>query len=61
MNESRKIEEILDRLEPTEALAALTPGLKKTLAHLDEEARVGFVTDMIEEPGSDKVASMVNL
>jgi len=29
MNESRKIEEILDRLEPTEALAALTPGLRK--------------------------------
>jgi hypothetical protein len=62
MKNAKEIEEILDHLvEPVEALAALTPALKKILAHLDEEARVGFVTDIIEAPSSDKLSSMVHL
>jgi len=59
--ELRKLPEILERWEPAEVLAALTPALKKILAHLDEEARVKFVTGLIEEPGGDKLTSMVNL
>jgi len=61
MNHVKEIAEILERLEPAEALAALTPALKKILDHLDEETRVGFVTAMIEEPGEDKLSSIVHL
>lgn len=56
-----ELQQILDTLEPAEALAALTPQLRRILAHLAEEARVGFLTDLIDGPGGDKVASMVNL
>jgi len=58
MNE---LQQILETMEPAEALAALTPQLKTILTHLDEEARVGFVTDIIDEAGSDKISSMVDL
>jgi uncharacterized tellurite resistance protein B-like protein len=57
----KDLQQLLETMEPAEALAALTPQLKKILAHLDEDARVGFVTGLIEGPGGDKVASMVNL
>jgi hypothetical protein len=57
----KKLEEILNSMEPGEALAALTPQLRKILSHLDEDARVGFVTGLIDEAGRDKVSSMVHL
>ncbi|MBU0485331.1 MAG: hypothetical protein KKB30_12565 [Proteobacteria bacterium] len=57
----KDLENILDAMEPGEALAALTPQLRKKLSHLDEEARVGFVTGLIGEVGGDKVSSMVHL
>jgi hypothetical protein len=56
-----EIENILDRLEPAEALAALEPVLKKALAHLDEDSRIRFVTAIMQEGNSDKLSSMVNL
>lgn len=56
-----KLQQILDGMEPGQAVAAIAPALKSILAHLDEEARVGFVTSLLEESGADKVASMVNL
>jgi hypothetical protein len=57
----KELEDILNSMEPGEALAALTPQLRKVLSHLDEEARVGFVTGLIDEAGGDKVSSMVHL
>ena len=57
----KEIQQLLERLEPMEALATLTPAIKSILGHLDEEARVRFVTDMIGADGEDKIASMVNL
>jgi hypothetical protein len=57
----KEIEKILDSMEPTEALAAMGPALKKILAHLDEDSRIRFVTSMLEETDSDKLSSMVNL
>lgn len=57
----KALEQLLGTMEPGEALAAVTPPLKQILAHLDDEARVDFVTSMIDGPGSDKVGSMVNL
>jgi hypothetical protein len=57
----REIEQIVDGLEPAEVLAALAPIIKKNLAHLDEEARTGFVTSILDESNGDKLSSMVNL
>ena len=57
----KELSQILDVLEPAEALAAITPELRKILAHLDDEARIGFVTGLINEPGDDKISSMVDL
>ena len=57
----KDIEQLLEQMEPAEALAKLTPAIKNILAHLDEEARIRFVTDMIGDGGEDKIASMVNL
>lgn len=57
----KELQDILDAMEPTEALAALAPQLRKFLSHLDEEARVAFVTGLIDEAGGDKVSSMVHL
>jgi F0F1-type ATP synthase delta subunit len=57
----KELQEILNPLEPVEALAALKPQLKEILSHLDEEARVDFVTGLIDEAGGDKVSSMVHL
>jgi len=57
----KELQSILDSMEPGEALAALRPLLRRILSHLDEEARVGFVTGLIDEAGGDKVSSMVHL
>ena len=58
MNELQKI---LGRMEPAAAILALAPALKNILAHVDEEDRVKFVTDMIDDPDGDKISSMVHL
>lgn len=57
----KDLEKILNSMEPAAALAALAPPLKNILVHLEEEARVKFVTDMINAPGEDKVSSLVHL
>ena len=57
----RKIQDIINGMEPGEALGELTAAIKGVLAHLDEEARLSFVSDLIDDSGGDKVASLVNL
>ncbi|MDD5758693.1 MAG: hypothetical protein PHI06_06380 [Desulfobulbaceae bacterium] len=57
----KELQDILSRMEPAAAISALAPVLKNILAHLDEEDRVKFVTDMIDEPNGDKLSSMVHL
>jgi len=57
----KELQEILSMMEPAAALSALAPALKNILAHLDEEERVKFVTDMIDDPDGDKISSMVHL
>jgi hypothetical protein len=56
-----KLQDILDDMEPGEALAALTPELRKILAHLDEEARADFVIEALGGAEGDKVGSLVDL
>lgn len=57
----KELQQILDTMEPGEALAALTPQLREILAQLDEESVVAFVTGLMNGPDGDKVSSMVNL
>ena len=57
----QEIKRIIEQLEPAEALEILTPQLKKILSHLDEEARMSFVTNLMDGAEGDKVSSMVNL
>ncbi len=55
------ISKILDQMEPGEALSKLGPWLNKLFVNLDEETKVDFVMGLVNEPGQDKIASMVNL
>jgi hypothetical protein len=57
----RELEQLVDSMEPAEALAVMGPALKKILSHLDEDSRIRFVTGMLEETDNDKISSMVNL
>jgi hypothetical protein len=57
----KDIQQLLESMEPAAALAELTPVIKNILTHLDEEARVSFVTDMISDSREDKISSMVHL
>jgi hypothetical protein len=56
-----RIEQLVDRMEPAAALAAMKPALMKTLTHLDEETRIRFVAGMLGKEQSDKLSSMVHL
>lgn len=57
----KELQQILDTMEPAEALAKFLPVLKSLLSHLDEEARVQHVLQLLGGAGEDKVGSMVNL
>lgn len=57
----KELQNILDSMDPAEALAALTPQLKKLFSCLDQETMINFVSGLIGGPGGDKVSSMVNL
>lgn len=48
-------------MEPAAALQELATAVKSILGHLGEEATVGFVTDLIDDSGGDKISSLVNL
>jgi len=57
----KELHDILSRLEPAEALSILAPELKKIMAHLDEEARIDFLSEVVGGEEGDKVSSMVDL
>ena len=56
-----EIEKIVDRMNPAAAVTEIAVVLRKLLPVLGEEARAGFVADLLGEPGYDKVVSMVHL
>jgi len=56
-----KIQQVVDTMDPEEALKAITDVGKNLLSLLGEEAWVNFVIDLVGEPGTDKVAGMVHL
>ena len=47
--------------DPEEALVALAQAAKELLSHLGEEARLGFMLDLLGASGDDKVTSMAHL
>jgi hypothetical protein len=55
-----EIQKIVDRMDPEEAIAEVTPVLRKLLSVVQEEVRIEFMADLIGEAGEDKVASMVH-
>ena len=57
---TKRIQEILESMEPAEALAVLAHQLKKNLSCLGQEARIDFVIELMDGPGGDKISSMVN-
>ncbi len=57
----KEIQQILDKMEPEEALAELVPPIKKIISNLDDEAKVRFVTELMGGSDKDKITSMVNL
>ena len=57
----KEIQQILDKMEPEEALAEIVPHIKKIISHLDEDAKVRLVTELIGGSNKDKITSMVNL
>ena len=56
-----KIQKVVDTMDPEEALKAVAGAVKNLLSLLGEEAWANFVIDLVGEPGSDKLASMVHL
>jgi hypothetical protein len=57
----KELEELLNRLEPAEALAAILPELRQILTHLDDEARADFVIEVLGGAEGDKIGSLVDL
>jgi len=56
-----KIQQVVDTMDPEEALKAIAGALKNLFSLLGEEAWVNFVIDLAGEPGTDKLSSMVHL
>ncbi|SPF35727.1 conserved hypothetical protein [Syntrophobacter sp. SbD1] len=52
---------IVARMDPEEALAAISKVLKVLFSALGEEARSQFLWDLMGESGGDKVSSLVHL
>jgi hypothetical protein len=56
-----KIQTLINNMAPQEAASALALILKNLFPLLNEDTRVKFVTDLIDDAGDDKVSSMVHL
>lgn len=57
----RKLQQVIDGMDPPAALAALTTVVQKVLSNLGEEARLQFVVNLVGDAGADKVGSLVHL
>jgi len=56
-----ELEKLLATLEPGETLARLLPVMGEIMAHLDEEARIDCVRQLLGGQSDDKLSGMVNL
>ena len=55
------LEQLLNRLEPEEALKEIVHLIRKLFPLLDEKAHLDFIVNLIGDVGSDKVSSLVHL
>ena len=55
------IEQLLNALEPEQALKEVARLVRKLFPLLDEKARLDLVVSLIGDVGSDKVSSLVHL
>jgi len=55
------LEQLLNRLEPEEALNEIVHLIRKLFPLLDEKVHLDFVVNLIGDVGSDKVSSLVHL
>lgn len=58
---TKSLQQIVDKLEPEEALKEIAVIIKKLFPLLEEQARLDFVMNLIGDAGSDKISSMVHL
>ena len=58
---TKSLQQIIDKLEPKEALNQMAAIIKKLFPLLEEQARLDFVVSLIGDAGSDKVSSLVHL
>lgn len=56
-----QMQEILDRMEPKQALDEIAAALKKLFPLIPDEERLNFLVHLVGGAGDDKVASMVHL
>lgn len=56
-----RIQQIMDGMEPEEALAALARAAGRLFPLLGDEALLKFVTSLVGQAEGDRVASMVHL
>lgn len=54
------IQNIIDEMDPQEAVAEMAIALKRLLPILDDDARTAFVMNLMEDSPEDKVSSMVH-
>lgn len=58
---NNELKDIVDQMEPEQALPIMAAIIKKILPLVDDKTRVDFVVQLIGETGNDKVASLVDL
>jgi hypothetical protein len=56
-----KIEEIIHRMGPEQALDSLGTILHGLFSEVDEQTRLDFIANLIGEDSADKVTSLVHL
>jgi hypothetical protein len=58
---TEKLKQIIEQMEPGEAVSSLALVLKDLFPLLDEGDQVQFIVNLVGSAGDDKVASMVHL
>ena len=56
-----KIQELVNNMEPQEAVSAIAFAIKELFPLLDEDTQIKFVMDLVGDSGDDKVTSLVHL
>ncbi len=57
----KELVQILEKMDPKEAMTALAGVVATLFEHIDENAKLDFVVSLMGDSGNDKISSMVNL